>query len=370
MATYPGQFDNIGKFPGEYHIVLEEESHPVIHAPRKCPTLKRWVKARVRRHGTETRYKKDDGADRLSKQHSRFKTRERQVASVYRPKRSDQIIKRCHHKTPKQEEITYKFAGSRFYSKLDAKNGYWFVVLEESTKLTTFNSPFGRYCFLRIPFGLVMSQNVFQHRMDQVLEKCSGMVSIVDDIFLCEKTEGAHDRNLYNLMEVVKRHGLVFNGEKCQLKSHELNSLVWCMTKMACIQTFPRKQNWASRIPRNGHIYVSVHPQIGGTCIKFTKSPQDRDWFCFDRVAWARFPKDQRTYLSGNYQHLLQRRGWNGYTGGRILQRTRCSSPPTQQAYSVCVKVVERYGTIYQETKCCWQTVYHDPRVQIALKWT
>ena len=41
MATYPGQFDNIGKFPGEYHIVLEEENHPVIHAPRKCPTLKR-----------------------------------------------------------------------------------------------------------------------------------------------------------------------------------------------------------------------------------------------------------------------------------------------------------------------------------------
>ena len=37
MTIYPGQFDKIGKFPGEYHIILEEESHPVIHAPRKCP---------------------------------------------------------------------------------------------------------------------------------------------------------------------------------------------------------------------------------------------------------------------------------------------------------------------------------------------
>ena len=106
------------------------------------------------------------------------------------PKDLNKVMKRCHHKTPTLEEITHKFAGSRYYSKLDAKNGYWSVVLGgESSKLTTtFNSPFGRYCFLRMPFGLVMSQDVFQHRIDQILEKCPGMVSIADDIVVCGKT--------------------------------------------------------------------------------------------------------------------------------------------------------------------------------------
>ena len=135
------------------------------------------------------------------------------------PKDLNKVIKRCHHKTPTLEEITHKFSGSRYYSELDAKNGYWSVVLdEESSRLTTFNSPFGRYCFRRMPFGLVMSQDVFQHRMDQILEKCPGTVSIADDIVVCGKTEAEHDWNLHNLMEVAKRHGLVFNSEKCELK--------------------------------------------------------------------------------------------------------------------------------------------------------
>ena len=47
---------------------------------------------------------------------------------------------------------------AKVFSKLDAKNGYWSIRLDEaSLKLTTFNTPFGRYRFLRLPFGLVLS---------------------------------------------------------------------------------------------------------------------------------------------------------------------------------------------------------------------
>ena len=118
-----------------------------------------------------TCYKKNDGAERLGNQHSRFKTKNGKLPVCLDPKDLNKVIKRCYPKTLTLEEITYKFVGSRFYSKLDAKNGYWSVVLdEESDKLTTFSSPFGRYCFLRMPFGLVMSQNVFQHRIFRSLK--------------------------------------------------------------------------------------------------------------------------------------------------------------------------------------------------------
>ena len=135
------------------------------------------------------------------------------------PKDLNKAIKRCHHKTPTLEEITHKFSGSRYFSKLDAKNGYWSVLLdEESSCLTTFNSPFGRYCFLRMPFGLVMSQDVFHHKMDQILEKCPGTISIADDIAVCGETEAEHDQNLHNVMEIARQHGLVFNSDKCEIK--------------------------------------------------------------------------------------------------------------------------------------------------------
>ena len=220
MAAYPEQFDKMGKLPGEYHIVLERGSQPVIHAPRKCPIhLKDELKQELDDMEQKGVIKKmTEPTDWVSSTViSRRKNGKLRVCLDQ--KDLNKAIKRCHDKTPTLEEITHKLAGSRYFSKLDAKNGYWSVVLgEESSRLTTFITPFGRYCFLRMPFGLVMSQDIFQHRMDQILEKCPGTVSIADDIAVCGKREAEHDQNLPNLMEVTKQHGLVFNSEKWELK--------------------------------------------------------------------------------------------------------------------------------------------------------
>ena len=89
---------------------------------------------------------------------------------------------------------------------------------DESKRLTTFNSPFGRYCFRRLPFGLNLSQDVFQERMDCILEKCPGTISIADDLGVFGKTEAEHDKHLHNLMRVALQHGLVFNIDKCDIK--------------------------------------------------------------------------------------------------------------------------------------------------------
>lgn len=79
------------------------------------------------------------------------------------PKRLNQNLRRCPHKIPTLEEITPGFTGAKYFSKLDAKAGYWSIHLEEkSQELTTFRTPFGRYCFLRLPFGLAVSQDIFK----------------------------------------------------------------------------------------------------------------------------------------------------------------------------------------------------------------
>ena len=78
-----------------------------------------------------------------------------------------------HHKMPSVEEVTHKFANLHYFTKLDAHHGYWSIVLnEESSLLTTFNSPFGRNCFWHLPFGLVCSKDIFQKKMDQFLKEC------------------------------------------------------------------------------------------------------------------------------------------------------------------------------------------------------
>ena len=223
--TYPDRFDTLGNFPGTYHIVTDPDVQPVIHAPRKCPiqlkeelqkALDKMVQDKVIKRVTEpTEWvsslafsRKKDGSLRI----------------CLDPKDLNRAIKRCHHKTPTLEEITHKFTGAKHFSKLDAKNGYWSVKLDhESSLLTTFNSPFGRYCFTRMPFGLVMSQDVFQQKMDAILDNCPGTVGIADDVAVFGRTEAEHDDNLRNLMSVAREYGLVFNSKKCVVKASQIS---------------------------------------------------------------------------------------------------------------------------------------------------
>ena len=93
------------------------------------------------------------------------------------------MIKCEHHVTPTLEEILPKLNGAKVFSIVDAKCGYWNIILnEESSYLTMFNSPYGRYRFKRMPFGLKMSQDIFQTRINQTFEGCHGVIGIADDI--------------------------------------------------------------------------------------------------------------------------------------------------------------------------------------------
>ena len=99
------------------------------------------------------------------------------------PKHLNEAIRRPHYPIPTLEEMTFRLEGATVFSKLDAISGYWSITLDdESSTLTTFNTPFGRYRFLRLPFGLNLSQDIFQEKMDIILENCPGTISIADDI--------------------------------------------------------------------------------------------------------------------------------------------------------------------------------------------
>ena len=140
------------------------------------------------------------------------------------PKNLNEAIRRPHYPTPTLEEMTFKLEGAKVFSKLDARSGYWSVTLDdESSTLTTFNTPFGRFRFKRMPFGLNLSQDIFQERMDIILETCPGTISIADDIGVHGRGQKEHDENLIDLMRVSKKNGLVFNEEKCAISTNSLS---------------------------------------------------------------------------------------------------------------------------------------------------
>ena len=61
---------------------------------------------------------------------------------------------REYHPLPSVDHTLAQLAGATIFSKLDANSGFWLIGLSpESAKLTTFITPFGRFCFNRLPFG-------------------------------------------------------------------------------------------------------------------------------------------------------------------------------------------------------------------------
>ena len=154
QCLYPDRFEGIGDFKGELHLTLQENAQPVVQPPRKYPIelldeikteLKRMENLDVITSITEP----TDWVYALA-----FSRKASGGLLVCLDLRSlNQCIKRTHHTTPTLEELTNRLSGSRVFSKLDAKHDFWSIKLdEESSKLTTFNSPIGRFWFNRLPF--------------------------------------------------------------------------------------------------------------------------------------------------------------------------------------------------------------------------
>lgn len=95
------------------------------------------------------------------------------------PKDLNDNIKREHYQIPAREEIISEMAGARYFTKLDASQGFWQLRLEEnSTKYCTFNTPYGRYCYLRLPFGIKSAPEIFHRAMEQIIEGLEGVLSL------------------------------------------------------------------------------------------------------------------------------------------------------------------------------------------------
>ena len=84
------------------------------------------------------------------------------------PVKLNHVIIRPVHRGQTVSDILSKLSGATYFSLLDATSGFWNCALdEESSKLTTFATPYHRYRFKRLPFGLSCAGDLFQAKIDE-----------------------------------------------------------------------------------------------------------------------------------------------------------------------------------------------------------
>ena len=113
---------------------------------------------------------------------------------MFRPHDLNKAIIWEHYKAPTLDEITHKLSEAKVFSKLVVKDGFWSIHLNTPSFLTTFNTHKGCYQFLCMPFGLKMSQDVFQMQMVQTTDRLPGIIAIHNDICVYGKDTTEHDK--------------------------------------------------------------------------------------------------------------------------------------------------------------------------------
>ena len=114
----------------------------------------------------------------------------------------NESVQREHYHLPTAEEIFAKMKGAKYFSTLDAAAGFWQIPLDPtSSPLTTFITPFGRFRFKRLPFGLSSGPEVFHRTMHHILSGLEGVDCFIDNVIIWGSTREEHDQQVRRFLE-------------------------------------------------------------------------------------------------------------------------------------------------------------------------
>ena len=150
------------------------------------------------------------------------------------------------------DENLAKLKNSKVFTKLDAKSGFWQIPLsDESRLLTTFVTPFGRFCFNRLPFGISSAPEIFQRMMSQILEGLEGVICHIDDVMVHAEDRETHDQRVHAVMRRLHEAGITLN-DKCEFAKSSIKFLGHIIDgngirpdpqKLEAIQNYPAPTN-------------------------------------------------------------------------------------------------------------------------------
>ena len=132
----------------------------------------------------------------------------------------NEYIRREHCHLPHRSEILSEMADARYFAKMDAPQGFYQIQLdEESTQLCTVATPFGRYSFKRLPYGINCAPEIFHAKIQQLFESETGVKVFMDDIVVWGRTREEHGARLKRALATIRLSGLKLNEKSAYLVS-------------------------------------------------------------------------------------------------------------------------------------------------------
>ena len=109
---------------------------------------------------------------------------------------------------------------------MDLRAVYHHIPLDRpSIPKTAFNSPFRKFEYMKVPFGLAQALAYFQELMTGILKDFPFTIAYLDDIIIFSKTPQEHLSHIRMVFEKLKSVNLSMKKSKCSFFSKEIQYL-------------------------------------------------------------------------------------------------------------------------------------------------
>ena len=126
---------------------------------------------------------------------------------------------------PKIDEMYANLRGAKIFTTLNLHSGYYHIALDKDSKTkTAFVTPFGKYEFNAVPFGLAQAPAYFQQLIFLVLQDCGDFVmAYFDNIVIFSRNEQEHLKHIEKIFKKLKEAALKLKESKCDFFKQEIH---------------------------------------------------------------------------------------------------------------------------------------------------
>ena len=154
------------------------------------------------------------------------------------------------HLLPNIDHLYAQLKGVKIFTTLDLRSGYYHIELGQSSHAkTAFVTPFGKYEFNMVPFGLAQAPAYFQALINKVLKGLHKFaMAYLDDIIIFSKSKEEHLEHLRIIFQRLKAAGLKLKRSKCDFMKKHIQYLGHLISEEG-IQPLPEKLESIKTMP-------------------------------------------------------------------------------------------------------------------------
>ena len=227
QENYPGLFKGVGKLKDtKVKIHIDTSIKPVARRHIRTPFhLRDKVGEEIEKLLKEDVIEKVEGEPTpwISPIVAVPKKNQNEIRVCVDMREPNKAILRERHLMPTVEELIHDLNGAKVFSKLDLRNGYHQLELENSSRyVTCFSTHLGIFRYKRLNLGISSASEIFQETISNVIQDIDNVKNISDDILVFGKTQQEHDIALDRTFKRLSEKGLTLNKQKCELNKTQI----------------------------------------------------------------------------------------------------------------------------------------------------